>query len=138
MVHDALHTVRHHPRAVWHIRRACRASRPRLLRDWHLSRALTLDATLGGSVYNIGDIATLTAAFTIAATGTAANPTTTVITVRAPDGTESTPAVSNPSTGSEQAQVSLTLAGEWLWRAVGTGAVQAAGQGAFYVTPNSF
>lgn len=88
--------------------------------------------------YNIGDLVVLTAAFANETTRNAANPTATTIIVRAPDGTTSTPAPANPSTGTFTAQVSATQSGEWLWRAVGTGAVQAAGQSSFYVTPNSF
>lgn len=87
---------------------------------------------------NIGDLVQINVTFTTVASGAAINPTSVVITVRAPDGTISTPAVSNPTTGTYTAQVAITMAGEWLWHAAGTGAAQAATQGAFSVEPNSF
>lgn len=90
------------------------------------------------ATYNVGDLVQLTASFTTVATGAATNPTTTTITVRDPDGNITTPAVSTPSTGTFTAQVSATTGGTWQWRAVGTGACQAANQGQFYVEPNSF
>ena len=90
------------------------------------------------ATYNIGDLVELTASFTTVSSGSASDPTTVTITVRDPTGTTSTPSVTKSSTGIYTAQVAPTDAGIWLWRAVGTGAVQAANQSEFEVAPNSF
>lgn len=90
------------------------------------------------NTYNIGDLVTITADFTVVATGDEIDPSSVVITVEAPNGTTSTPSVSNPSTGSFTVQTAATMPGTYRYRAVGTGAAQAAGQGFFLVSQNSF
>lgn len=90
------------------------------------------------NTYSIGDLVELTATFTTVATGDDIAPTTVVITVEAPNGATSTPDVSNPSTGVYTAEVSITLPGTYRWRAVGTGAAQAALDSFFLVRQNSF
>jgi hypothetical protein len=52
-----------------------------------------------------------------------ADPTTVVVTVKAPDGTTSTPTPTNPSTGVYRAAVALTTAGTWRVKFAGTGTV---------------
>lgn len=90
------------------------------------------------NTYSIGDLIQLTATFTTVATGANINPTTVTFTIRKPDGTQTSPSVTNPSTGVYQTQVSIDQPGTWRWRAVGTGAAQAAMDSAFQVTPNTF
>ena len=50
------------------------------------------------------------------------NPTAVVLTVRAPDGTKTTPAAINSATGHYYADITPTAAGEWHYRWAGTGA----------------
>jgi len=88
--------------------------------------------------YTPNTIVQLTATFTAVASGADVNPTTVVFTVRAPDGTQTTPSVSNPSTGIYTTSVTVTEAGVWAWRAKGTGAATAQQDGQFIVTPNTF
>lgn len=59
--------------------------------------------------------------------GTDTNPTTVVCTVRAPDGTTSTPSVTRTATGVYIADVTLSAAGSWRIEWQGTGALIAAG-----------
>lgn len=87
--------------------------------------------------YNIGDLVELTATFQNQ-TPANVNPSTVVITVYDPAGNLTTPAVTNPSTGVFTSSVSVGISGVWKWRAVGTGAAQAAQDGSFYVQPNTF
>jgi hypothetical protein len=62
-----------------------------------------------GDVYRISTTVTDTA-------GDLVNAATAVLTVTAPDGTTSTPAVTNPSAGTYHADVTIDAAGRWLWR----------------------
>lgn len=99
--------------------------------------------------YDVGDLVTIgnysgnpaTTAFTVRS-GTATNPTAVELTVQQPDGTVLTygwptpgaaGTLTNESAGRFYADVPITLSGVWHWRLVGTGAVQAADEGAFYV-----
>jgi hypothetical protein len=72
--------------------------------------------------------------------GTPTNATV-VLTVYAPDGTTSTPALSNPSTGVYEASVLVDQAGEWAYRWASTGLVEVVDGGTFTVvdsgTPES-
>lgn len=77
------------------------------------------------NTYDIGDAVVLTATFSVA-------PTTVTLTLRAPDGTESTPAVSSTG-GTSTATVVTTQAGIYRYRWEGTGAAVAAEEGAFRV-----
>lgn len=86
------------------------------------------------TVYDIGDRARLTLALTDV-DGTAANGTV-VLTVTAPDGTTSTPSLTNSTTGSYRGDVDLDQAGTWLYRWVSTGAVIAAEDGTLEVEQN--
>lgn len=90
------------------------------------------------STYTQGDLVKLTATFVDDETGEVADPTSIVFTVRAPDGTVTTPGQSKLSTGVYRALADTTPGpvGRWRWKAVGIGAVQAASspeQGVFTV-----
>lgn len=60
-------------------------------------------------------------------TGAAVNPTTVVCTVKAPDGTTSTPSVTRTATGIYVADVTLSSAGSWRIAWQGAGALIVAG-----------
>lgn len=64
----------------------------------------------------------LTLALTNPSTGAPQNGTGVIVTVTAPDGTPSTPGVTNPSTGSYYSDVQSTQAGEWYARWSDSGA----------------
>jgi hypothetical protein len=64
--------------------------------------------------------------------GTPTNATV-VLTVYAPDGTTSTPALSNPATGVYEASVLVDQAGEWAYRWASTGLVEVVDTGTFGV-----
>lgn len=95
--------------------------------------------TASSSPYDVGSLVRTSAAFTNAS-GTAADPTTIVLrfanlvatpTVWTYLGTGS---IVKDSTGNYHADLDTTaLPGEWRYRWIGTGAVQAAGDGAFQV-----
>jgi hypothetical protein len=84
------------------------------------------------SLHDIGDAVRLFIDFKTLA-GAAADPTTVTLTVQAPDGTTTTPAHSNPSTGRYEAVVTLDQAGVWVYRWEGTGVIDAAEEGAIGV-----
>lgn len=88
--------------------------------------------------YAIGDLVQITATFTALASKAPVNPTTVTFTVRKPDGTVSNPAASSSATGVFTAQLPIDQSGTWRWRAVGTGAAQAAEESDFLVEPDSF
>lgn len=83
------------------------------------------------TTYDVGDQVRLTGTFTNS-NGAAAN-TTAVCTVRKPDGTTSTPSVTDGATGVYTADVTLDQAGRWRYRWSGTGDVIAAGEDSFDV-----
>jgi len=58
---------------------------------------------------------------------------TVVVTVKKPDGTTTTPAVTNPSTGSYGAVVDIDMPGPWSVRWVATGTLKAAEELTFQV-----
>lgn len=70
--------------------------------------------------YDLGDVVALAVTVKDSA-GVAANATSVAVTVTLPDGTTSTPAVSNPATGSYTASYTPTVAGRHLVRWVATG-----------------
>jgi hypothetical protein len=82
-------------------------------------------------IYDIGDVVELEGRFTNA-DGTGVDPTTVTVTLRAPDGTETTltyntdPEVTKPSTGVYRVTKLLTSAGRWYYRWQGTGVGAAA------------
>ena len=82
--------------------------------------------------FDIGDKVRLTCALTDI-TGAAADPTTVVCTVRAPDNTTSTPSVMHPGLGSYYSEVTTTQSGTYFYRFEGTGALVVAEEGQFYV-----
>ena len=84
------------------------------------------------NTYDIGDLVRLDATFT-GLDGVPSTPTTTVCTVRRPDGTEETPVPQTASPGALYALVAATMPGRWHYRWVGTGVVQAAEEGVFVV-----
>ncbi len=59
--------------------------------------------------------------------------TVTTLTVRKPDGTTITPAVTSPSTGRYEAIIPVDQAGTWSYRWVTAGALTAAEEGTLYV-----
>jgi len=79
----------------------------------------------------IGDNIVLTTTFTVDGTPTA--PTAVVLTIKAPDGTETTPANSTSSVGVYTATVPVDQAGTWAYRWVGSGAAVGVDEGTFYV-----
>lgn len=96
------------------------------------------------AAYARGQTVALTFSFTDAA-GVAANPTTVTCTVEEPDGTETTytdattPAISNPSTGSFQLLLAPDVSGMWSYRAKGvTGTTVAVVEGQFSVLTSVF
>src|SRR6185312_9884496 len=89
----------------------------------------------------VGDLAQITAAFTVTATGEPISPTTVTFQVRKPSGATLTPTATSSATGVFTAQVPVDEAGEWRSRAVGTGAAQAVSDpddGSFLVKPYAF
>lgn len=60
---------------------------------------------------------------------------TVTLTITAPDGTVSTPAVANPGVGTYTADVPLTAAGTWRYRWAATGTVATADEGQVEVRP---
>ncbi len=80
---------------------------------------------------DVGDLVTLGITFTAADVPT--NPTTVVLTIRMPDGTTSTPAVTNESPGVYAYNLLLSASGAWHYRWAGDGAVQAAEEDRLYV-----
>jgi hypothetical protein len=85
--------------------------------------------------YDVGDEITLEATFDV--DGVLTNPTSTVCTVRKPDGSTTTPTVTNPSTGKFQAKVTPAVGehGDWQYRFDGTGTAKAGGRKMFLVRP---
>lgn len=83
-------------------------------------------------VYDIGDKATLRGVFTDPTSGVRVDPATVTCTVRKPDGTIVTPAVSG-SGGAYVAQVPVDQEGEWLYAFDGIGDYQAAEERSFTV-----
>jgi hypothetical protein len=96
------------------------------------------------AAYERGQSVKLTFAFTDAL-GAAANPTTVTCTVEEPDGTEtvytnaSTPAITNPSTGTYQIILAPDQSGMHSYRSVGTtGTTVAVVEGQFSVLTSVF
>lgn len=83
------------------------------------------------TLYDIGDVARLTAAFT----GDAGpvNPTTVTLRVKRPSGTTSTVTHTNPAVGSYQADLPIDEAGNWSYRWQSTGVGAAAEEDTFRV-----
>lgn len=84
--------------------------------------------------WDIGDSLTLTVSFTNASS-VLTSPTTVVLTVKAPNGTTTTPVVTNDSTGVYHATYAPTMDGNHWYRWDGTGALTVAEEGGFYVRP---
>ena len=89
------------------------------------------------NAYTRGTLVRAQAVFANAA-GTLVVPTSVTFRVRAPDGTVTTPAVSNPSTGVYTTDIDANAEGDWHWRAEGTGAYQGAAEKQFTVTEGRF
>jgi len=81
--------------------------------------------------YDVGDVAVLTSTWRVS--GVLTTPSTRVLTVVAPDGTETTPSITVASTGVLTAEVPITAAGTWRYRWVGTGAAAGAEEGRLFV-----
>ena len=79
------------------------------------------------STYDVGDTRTLTGTFHNAA-GALADPTAVTLTVRKPDGTESTPTATHASTGVYTYALTFDQSGVWRYRFAGTGTVAEAGE----------
>lgn len=90
--------------------------------------------------YQPGDTVRLSSAFTVGVTPT--DPTTVVLTYRAPSGTTTTltyltdAAVVKDGTGVYHADIVASTAGIWSWRWVGTGAAAGVDEGSFSVEPS--
>lgn len=85
------------------------------------------------TVYDIGDSVEMTASFTNSA-GVAANPTTVVCSIKAPDGTvTNSTTVTNTGVGEYNAVIDPTSAGRHYYRFVGTGTLKAAEENVFIV-----
>jgi hypothetical protein len=87
---------------------------------------------MADSTYQIGDAVPLEATFRNAA-GTPTNPSAVTLTVRAPDGTITTPTPTNTGPGVWHYDLSVTQPGLWWYTFKGTGTVQAADRRSFYV-----
>jgi hypothetical protein len=86
------------------------------------------------SDYQIGDIAVLSATFTDDGDPPIyEDPTTVLFSVRAPDGTVSTPTATQTGPGVYTAEVAIDQSGLWTYKVLGTGDVQAADQKSFRV-----
>ena len=89
------------------------------------------------NTYDVGDRVRLTGSFYDLAEALA-SPTAVVCRVLSPSGVASTPATANPSTGVYTADVDADEDGYWAYRFEGTGAVVAAGEARFIVSPSLF
>lgn len=87
--------------------------------------------------YDIGDTVRLTATFTNESAANA-DPTTVTVSIRAPDGTVTTPTATQSSTGVYYCDLAVTMAGVWRYRFAGTGALVAAGEGQLFVRESVF
>lgn len=88
------------------------------------------------NTYDIGDVVVLTATFAV--DGTPTNPSTIACQVKDPNGTETTPTPTNPSSGVYEVEVEPTTAGLWHYRFAGTGGAKAAEEHAFEVRRSAF
>lgn len=89
------------------------------------------------NVYSVGDLVRMSAVFTVG--DTASDPTDVTGSIIKPDGTEDDlDAPSKDSTGHYHTDYSPLTSGEYIYRIVGTGTVQAAAVGQFTVRPNEF
>lgn len=88
------------------------------------------------TVYEFGDVAVLSVAFTVASTPT--DPDTVALTVRAPDGTLTvyTTALVHDGAGAYHLDLTADQAGTWAWEWEGTGAAADIETGSFYVKPS--
>ncbi len=84
------------------------------------------------NIYDVGDSLELRADFKNRA-GVATNPTAVTLKVRKPDGTTVVVANANVGTGAYEGTYDPTVAGEYVYRFEGTGAVKAAGENTFKV-----
>lgn len=84
--------------------------------------------------YEIGDGVRLSVVFTDAVSGALADPTTVILTLQQPDGTDAVVVVQKDATGKYHADYLTTLPGVHVWRWAGTGAVPAAAEGVFTVS----
>jgi hypothetical protein len=92
--------------------------------------------------YDLGDLIELKITFRNDA-GAVTDPTSPTLAIHKPDGTTTTyvhptdAALVKDSTGVYHVNYSPTMAGTHHWRGLGTGAVQAEEQAAFFVRPNA-
>lgn len=89
------------------------------------------------NTYVVGDLVQIKATFTNAS-GVLANPTDVTAEVKNPDSSVTALSPSQISLGIFAATVSITQAGQYQYRFVGTGAVQAANEGSFFVNTSAF
>ncbi len=82
--------------------------------------------------WDVGDAVILSIDFENAV-GAATNPTTVVLTVKKPNGTLTTPAFTNPSTGHYESVIAIDQAGTWKYRWTGTGVLNKARESLFTV-----
>lgn len=91
------------------------------------------------NTYDVGDLIRLTATFTDA-NGDAVDPTTVSFSIRDPSGNLATVTyaaadITKSGTGVYFYDLSIDEVGYWVWRAVGTGAGEAAGEDTIEIRP---
>ena len=82
-------------------------------------------------MFTKGDVVRIIATFTDSQ-GNLTDPTSVTATVRAPNGTVTTPTATKVSTGVYRADVATNASGPWLYRFESTGSAQAAAEGEFH------
>ncbi len=87
---------------------------------------------------DIGDAPTLSWALYSDVAKTTPIDATVTLTVKAPDGTTSTPSVSHDGTGEYSATVEMTASGTWWYRWKATGAIKASDRGRILVLESDF
>jgi len=83
------------------------------------------------NTYDVGDVAVVTAMFTVS--GTLTDPTAVTLRVRKPDGTTAVVTNTRTSLGLFTANITIDASGVWYYRWLGTGSAAAAEEGTFRV-----
>lgn len=89
------------------------------------------------NTYTVGTLVQLTVTF-VNTSGVPADPSTITVIVKKPDLSEVTATPTRVSTGLYTFDVSTDQTGTYAYRFVGTGAVQAAAENCFLVSPSDF
>lgn len=72
------------------------------------------------------------------AAGVLIDPDTTTASLLSPEGTTTTPTVTNEGTGLRSFTFTASVGGRWYWRIEGTGAAQGAAEGYADIDPGAF